>query len=873
MGKKKKEEFGGASDFKVKQMLGGGPVERAIKADLISLRKLFYQRLHAQRDGRASGVYSVDKGRSGKLSITHRPRGYSFRVFKEVFKESKFGIIFTRAAPPISRIDKEAFVQLIYSAAFSLLKDALKREVEEHKELEQNDPLFFDAVFAIYGLYTTYNTNPAPRMPQQKADEERYKLSSSVHVPASSLSPTSNELELLSTLPLDLSNVVTEAETKYYRRSYHSPIRISYESMQRLIRLRSKSFLIVDQCHQKSYEDFHHKRVPKDDLLDDSDSNSKNSANDKDGPVVHFTCRCSLANDCITLIDRLISNQCFQFCEYDGPVSVESLGGSDDYVRLMILNEQHQAEKNDSEIYVINDHVNGRNNKSDSDGPTDQEKLPSKSENYSVELQLEKLQKSFWQYQDTIGKLSMSLRKKNIESTDSSLGRRKNMNNKKNQLSLIQESIEPIMEERQRRRAFDLRQKIQNIFSTNIINGSTDIGTTNEDPQQREEKNSQLAADISNGTRRMKLSPPQPAETSKPSIRFIYPETFSKSLKEGLGNALKEITLEDEEKKHKRNKRCTPRSVPLESSDDFFLLNNDSDAFCDIFENDSNNLHDSEDANSIDESIGGANILGSGKAALQLLLRKGIHVTLDVDPLQNDGKHHQSKFAKSRSNQRSPCEKDNKKRKKRQTTTSRTRRRLSYHSDDISLQSKISNATSMSANISGSGNAELQKLLNTARSSHQIRSRNKDRHSKSTNESRRIEQIQILDDSYGEDYHSLADNQNSEIHVSDENFSLSSKTSTTATEVMEKSGREALQQLLHRAAKPRNTVKRAPAQGNKKSAQNKSNTPRERITHTNSLSDENASLHSFDSTSSYPSGSKTGGGKTALQILLEASKI
>ena len=38
MTKEKKQEFGAVgNDYKTKQMLGGGPVERAIRADLLSL--------------------------------------------------------------------------------------------------------------------------------------------------------------------------------------------------------------------------------------------------------------------------------------------------------------------------------------------------------------------------------------------------------------------------------------------------------------------------------------------------------------------------------------------------------------------------------------------------------------------------------------------------------------------------------------------------------------------------------------------------------------------------------------------------------------------------------------------------------------------
>ena len=63
----------------------------------------------------------------------HKADGYSFQIFKQVYKKAKFGVIFTRAAPKNTRIDKEAFVQMIFSTALSLLKDAIQSmEKDDH---------------------------------------------------------------------------------------------------------------------------------------------------------------------------------------------------------------------------------------------------------------------------------------------------------------------------------------------------------------------------------------------------------------------------------------------------------------------------------------------------------------------------------------------------------------------------------------------------------------------------------------------------------------------------------------------------------------------------------------------------------------------
>lgn len=841
MSRKKKEEFG--AGFKTQQLVGGGPVERAIKHDLISLRNLFHQSLDQQEQ-------EQEMNPSPTASFTHKPKGYAFRIFKKIFQQAKFGIIFTRAAPPESRIEKDAFAQLIYSATLSLLQDSLDDNDDETG--------YFDSVFAIYALYTLYKTNPAPHIPDQPSSQETYEHLSNIHNHTKEFL-TPYEMKQLSTIPVGLIDTIGEADTRYYRRSYYSPIRISHASMQMLIQVRNTSFLIMDQCHESRYDCLHDGG----NLCDGDGGGGDVVVDDDDNTSKSFRCKCFLAKDCIFLIDRLISEQSFHLCEYNGPASIESLIGCNEYVREMILNQ------NDNIAAATTTATNN-------DHEPLSEKETSTTPDILAELCLNQLQESIQQYQNMIGKTSIALQRKSIIGTSSSSIK----NNSKNQMSVIKKTMEPIMNERRRRRADNFAQRVQRILSRNDNidddEGLSDVQGLVHVQDEEEMQQDNISNTIDNDDDHI-IDSEQPtienigddpitaaaAGAIIQPMRFTYPDNFSKSLKEGIDKALKTFVLLEEPNE------LNEEEYGNDNGNVNVNINDDYESMLSFQASDDDQRSDSYDEREELESIitmeTTNHITGTGNSALQLLLQKALAVTKGGTKTKKKKRRQPPNRSKG-----TPHE---------QTNISNKRRKVTGMQNDIDddddMSQSISIATSMTSDhdtvgVSGSGKIALDELLKKAS---EIgvgqRKERRTRGNRNASSKRRINH-------HADKNYTDTDGENEKVTKRKnpaDDVSVKSKMSIVSD--MRGSGKEALQQLLKKASKVK-SVKVVPKSNRRGSRIRQMQSSKEASNDVNEGDDQSSNSscdadNSINTNSAFSHGSSIvqGTGQEAMKKLLE----
>lgn len=256
---------------------GGGPLQRAIELDLLELRTKFVRLLQDfTPDGAGDKHGNDDDGVTNlRQRRCHVERGQVFRMFKMVFGEAKIALLHSRLIPP--RCEREAYSQLIYAACLSLLK---KSYAEPTFCLEH-------AVFAVFCLYTLYQTNPLAMGPD---------VSSMNHY------DHQRQRHLLTMLPMGLQNV--ENPKALYRRAFRTFIRIDRYHYSLLLRL-------VEECRARQGECQSHARiVPHQD-------------------TGQWRCTCGVATDGIEIVTRVLKT--LDFAEYTGPCSVEGLAGHADY--------------------------------------------------------------------------------------------------------------------------------------------------------------------------------------------------------------------------------------------------------------------------------------------------------------------------------------------------------------------------------------------------------------------------------------------------------------------------------------------------------------------------------------------------------------
>jgi len=304
----------------------GGNLQRAILLDLIELRHRYY-----------TAVSQVATTANNNTNH-HATTGISFGQFKKCFREARFGAIHTRTIP--ARVDRGEYVQLLYSCCFYLLEQAFDttRQSQEEEDgnastnytLNWNDDdqqhnSAFNAIYAIFILYTLHKTNILPKPPPTTLSLASNKYSESLQ-------------NSWSMLPIGINN---NDEDKLYRRSFHGNVRIDRYNYMLLLRLREICLVRMEQCDISSKK------------MEFSSSTSAESDTTTTTTTASWECNCSLARDAVYILDSMLSsndddNDFFEYCEYHGPHSLEGLSGSSNFYRAYFSNNQKRSNLVDS---------------------------------------------------------------------------------------------------------------------------------------------------------------------------------------------------------------------------------------------------------------------------------------------------------------------------------------------------------------------------------------------------------------------------------------------------------------------------------------------------------------------------------------------
>ena len=278
-----RDENGIEIDHKLQQLMCGGPVQRALKADLISLKNEFWKDLALQDVNTETGKVVLEK------------TGAVFKVFKATFHRTRFGIIHSRACPP--RCDREAYVQMIYSAVLDLMPNYMSQsggnETTNSESYGDISDRLFDGIFVIFALYTLHATNPLPRVPIRR------------RIGQTSLDDTQDsDRYYLSAMPMAMGTACDQGGKRAFRKSYVNPIRIDQEHYSALFRIRNLALATLDSSVD----------------------------------AISMTNTSSMARDCIHVIDRLKIS--LMMSEFSGPGSLEGLIGSEEYYHSVALKQK-----------------------------------------------------------------------------------------------------------------------------------------------------------------------------------------------------------------------------------------------------------------------------------------------------------------------------------------------------------------------------------------------------------------------------------------------------------------------------------------------------------------------------------------------------
>ena len=300
----------------------GGPLERAIKADLAALLPKFEHALIARTadDEQPQQQQPPDGGGGGEIRKTthHLPPGTAFGAFKQVFGEAKVAMLHRSSTPSSHattgfrppRCDRNAYSQLLYAVCFSLLRDAFHPTTTARTTTTSNERtvLLSQAAYAVFSLYALYETNPLPRAPNTKEG-------------------------ILALLPMGLQN--RDNPKALYRRAFRQAVRIDIEHYAYLLRLRDLARAAQASCQQRQW--CHAATAVRISGKDDSWATTTTT---DDGAITAATtaaaatwkCDCAVATDVGVVLDRiLLSNNMLEFCAYTGPCGLEGLAGHADY--------------------------------------------------------------------------------------------------------------------------------------------------------------------------------------------------------------------------------------------------------------------------------------------------------------------------------------------------------------------------------------------------------------------------------------------------------------------------------------------------------------------------------------------------------------
>ena len=281
-------------DHKLQQLMYGGPIQRALKADLISLRSEFKKDLAMHKDNAFTS------------KILNKP-GTVFKVFKNTFKRTRFGIVHTRTCPP--RCDKEAYIQMIYSATLDIMPHPMP--LSESATNPETDDVTRDrllkGIFAIFVIYTIYETNPLPNVIRRRDHQSKIEDG-----------PESDKY-YLSAMAMAMGASYEEGGRRAFRKYYIAPIRITQNQYSIIFRIRDLALA------------------------------TSNSSADLE-----------MSKDCIRVIDRL--KKSLQFCEYAGPGSLEGLIGSEQYYHSVALKQKRTFDQNQRQLGAVLDSVESERN-------------------------------------------------------------------------------------------------------------------------------------------------------------------------------------------------------------------------------------------------------------------------------------------------------------------------------------------------------------------------------------------------------------------------------------------------------------------------------------------------------------------------------
>ena len=261
---------------------GGGPIQRAITQDLIHLRRDFLTLLIAEfaNDDAEETEPSTTQQQPSTASYRHVKSGKIFGSFRsDVFDKSRVSHLYNLIPP---KCDREAYSQLIYAACLSLLKQAFVSQSTSRSGVN-----FYDASYALFQLYTLFQTNPLPR---------------------------SFEKSSLELMPVNLQSI--ENHKLLYRRSYAPNIRIDRYHYSLMLRLRMIALERQAGCQKE--------------CMKTQESILKSAAGSAHPESqLDWKCKCSLEQDIVEIIDRILP--VLDLCEYTGPVSLEGLAGHSEY--------------------------------------------------------------------------------------------------------------------------------------------------------------------------------------------------------------------------------------------------------------------------------------------------------------------------------------------------------------------------------------------------------------------------------------------------------------------------------------------------------------------------------------------------------------
>ena len=306
----------------------GGNLQKAILLDLIKLRQRYFDletsptssTFHEARTTTTTGAscasvsgdvssHNKDTRPDQTTFSNHAAIGSSFSRFKACFREARFGAIHTRTIPP--RVDRGEYIQLLYSSCLYLLEESgFLQDADLFLHDKSYSSSAFNAICAVFSLYTLHRTNVLPEAPAPRPHTKRTR------------SGTFDERslkEVWSMLPIGINS----DEDKMYRRTFRSGVRIDRWSYLLLLQLRDLCLARVDQCAVDQLEN-----------------------------MSNWHCHCGLARDAVHVIEKMLfngdnddDNKFFQYCEYHGPVGLEGLAGCAHFYRTCVAKASKKSKR------------------------------------------------------------------------------------------------------------------------------------------------------------------------------------------------------------------------------------------------------------------------------------------------------------------------------------------------------------------------------------------------------------------------------------------------------------------------------------------------------------------------------------------------